>query len=194
MSRVLARPDDEFAIALIRDLGAQRHHLAVQVLALARVVHQRADRLVVEVLGRVVVSAELHRFDGGLDLADGRDHNHFDQAVIFFDNAQHVEAVDARQTDVEEHQVDVFAIQDGKRGLARRRAQHAIIPPEDGVQRVTHPLVIVDDEDRFRLGIHGRKQAVLYRVFCLRSSIGAGLRRDLAVTRARSPARGRAVA
>ena len=37
----------------------------------------------------------------------------------------------------------------------RRRAQHAVVAPEDGGQRVAHPLVVVDDEDRFRLGIHG---------------------------------------
>ena len=155
VARQLARSDDELAIALVGDLRAQRHHLAIQILPLARVVHQRANRLVVEVLRGVVVRAELHRLDGGFDVGDRRNHDHFDEAVVLSDDAEHVEAVDAGKAHVEEHQIDVLAIQDGERGFARRRAQHAIVPPEDGVQRVTHPLVIVDDEDRFRLGIHG---------------------------------------
>ena len=156
MSRVsLLGPDDELAVALVGDLRAQRHHLPVQVLTLAGVVHERPDRLVVEILGGVVVGAELHRLHGGLDLGDRRDHDDFDEAVVLLDDAQNVEAADARQPHVEQHQIDVFAVQNRERGFAGRCAQHSIVAPENRIQRVTHPLVVVDDEDRLRLGIHG---------------------------------------
>ena len=145
--------------------------------------HQRANRLVIEILRRVVVGAELHRLDGGLDVGNRRNHDDFDEAVIFSDDAEHVEAVDAGQAHVEEHQIDVLAVQDGERRLARRRAQHAIVPPEDGVQRVTHPLVIVDDEDRFRLRIHGENSPYCIAFPASACPIGVELRRGLAVAR-----------
>ena len=122
VARELARADDELAVALVGDLGAERHHLAVQVLALARVVDQRPQRLVVEVLGGVVVGAVLHRLDRGLDLGNGRDHDHFNQAVVFLDDAQDVETVDAGQPHVEQHQVDVFAVARARPRRSRRAA------------------------------------------------------------------------
>ena len=118
--------------------------LAVQVLPVARVLHQGAQLVVVEVLCDVVVSAVLHGLHGGFDLGDGRDHEDLDQAVVLLDDPEDFEAADARQPDVEQHQVDVFAVQDGKGGLAGRDPQHAVIALQDGRERIAHPLVVVD--------------------------------------------------
>ena len=91
-----ARADQELALALLGDLRAERDDLAVQILPLARVPHQRSQLVVVEVLGDVVVGAVLHRLHGGLDLVDRRDHDALDEAVVLLDDPQHVEAADAR--------------------------------------------------------------------------------------------------
>ena len=161
VARQLARPDHKLAVALVGDLRAERHHLPIQILAFACVMHERPQRLVIEVFRRVVVRADLHRLHGGLDFGDGRNHDHFDETVVFLHDAQHVEAVDARQPHVEQHQVHVFAIQNRERGFAACRAQHAVIAPENGVQRVPHPLVVVDDEDGLWLEIHEASEAII---------------------------------
>ena len=103
VARHLARPDDELALGLVGDLRRQRQHLPVEILPLARVAHQRAQLVVVEILGDVVIGAVLHRLHGGLDLVDRRDHDDFDQAVVLLDDAQDFEAADAGQADVEQH-------------------------------------------------------------------------------------------
>ena len=82
----------ELAVALLGDLRAERDDLAVQILPLAGVAHERPQLVVVEVLGDVVIGAVLHRLHGGLDLVDGRDHDALDQAVVLLDDAQDVEA------------------------------------------------------------------------------------------------------
>ena len=155
MSRVhLARADDELALGLVGDLRRQRQHLAVQILPLAGVPHERPQLVVIEILGDVVVGAVLHRLHGRLDLVDGGDHDDFDEAVVLLDDPQDLEAADAGQPDVEQHQVDVLAVQDGQRGFAARDAQHAVLALEDRGQRVPHPLVVVDDEDGLGLVAH----------------------------------------
>ena len=142
-----AGPRHEGPLAIVGHLGAERHHLPVQVGAIGGVADERHDGVVLEVLGDVVVGAELHRADGRFDLVDGRDHDDFDQALRLLDVAEHLEAADARHPDVEQHHVHVLAVENGQPGLARRRAQHAVLAPQDRRQRVAHALVIVDDED-----------------------------------------------
>jgi hypothetical protein len=95
VARRLARPDDELALGLVGDLRGEREDLPVQILALARVPHQRPQLVVVEVLGDVVIRAMLHRLHGGLDLVDRRDHHDFDEAVVLLDDAEDLEAADA---------------------------------------------------------------------------------------------------
>ncbi len=162
VARDLARADHELALALVGDLGRQRQDLPVQILPLARVAHEGAELVVVEILGDVMIRAVLDRLHGRLDLADRRDHDDFDQAVVLFDDPQHFEAADARQPDVEQHQIDVFAIQDRERGLAARYPQHAVLALEDRREGVAHPLIVVDDEHRLRFMRHlGEKTEVL---------------------------------
>ena len=91
---------------------------------------------------------------------------HFDQAVVLLDDAQHFEAADAGQADVEQHEVDVLAVEDRQRGFAARDAQHAVLALEDRGQRVAHPLVVVDDEDGLRLVAHG--SGTLETRYCVR--------------------------
>ena len=147
-----ARADQELALALLGDLRAQRDDLAVQILPLAGVAHQRPQLVVVEVLGDVVVGAVLHRLHGRLDLVDGRDHDALDEAVVLLDDAQDVEAADAGQPDVEQDQVDVLVFEQRQRRLAARHRQDAVVALEDGGDRVPHPLIVVADQD----GLRGR--------------------------------------
>ena len=136
MSRICrARADEELALALLGDLRAERDDLAVQILPLAGVAHQRAQLVVVEVLGDVVVGAVLHRLHGGLDLVDRRDHDALDEAVVLLDDAQHVEAADAGQADVEQDQVDVLVLQ--QRAAPPRRST-----------RVSDAVVALEDRGR----------------------------------------------
>ena len=101
IARELARAHHELAVPLVGHLRAERHDLPVQVLPLAGVVHQGAYRFVVEVLGGVVIRPELHRLHGGFDFGNGRNHDDFDKAVVFPDDAEDVESVDAGEPHVE---------------------------------------------------------------------------------------------
>ena len=91
----------------------------------------------------------LYGLHSRLDFVDCRDHDDFDQAVVLFDDQQDFEATDARQANVEQHQVDVFAVQNWKGGFAARHAEYAVLTLQDRRQRVTHALVVDDDEDGF---------------------------------------------
>jgi hypothetical protein len=98
-----------------------------------------------------MVGAVLHRLDGGLDIGDRRNHDHLDEAVVLLDDFQHLEAVDPRQLDVEQDDIDVFAVEHSERSLAARDPQHAVLALENRGQRVANPFIVVDDEDCFRL-------------------------------------------
>ena len=152
LADLLARPDVELAVALFGHLRAERHDLAIQILPFARVPHQRAELVVVEILRDVVVGAVLHRLHGSFDLVDGRDHDALDQAVVLLDDAEDVEAADAGQANVLQHHVDFLLAERREGGLAARHGQNPIVSPEDGRNRVPHALIVVADQDRF----HGR--------------------------------------
>ena len=144
-----ARSDDEFAVVALGDLGAQPHDVLVQVLPFARVGHERSEPFDIEVLRDVVVGAETHRLDRGLKLLQRRDDDDFHVWIVLPDDLEHLEAADAGEAHVEEHDIDVLLVHHLETGLTRRRPQHAIIPLQDGGQRFAHPLVIVDNEHGF---------------------------------------------
>jgi len=123
-------------------------------LPFARIADQRPQLVVVEILRHVVIRAVLHRLDGRLDVVDRRDHQHLDQAVVLFDDAQHLEAADPGQPHVEQHQVDVFAVQNRQGSFAARDPQDAILTLENRRQGVAHAFVVVDDQHGFRLMTH----------------------------------------
>src|SRR5581483_11143821 len=155
LARRLAPADDELALVLVGDLRREREHLPVEVLPLGRVAQERSQLVVLEVLGDVVIGAVLHRPHGHLDGVDRRDHNDLDQAVVLLHDLQQLEAADAWQAQVEQHQIDFLAVEHRQRRLAARHLQHPVVPLEDRRQRVAHPLVVVDDEDR--LGLVGHR-------------------------------------
>ena len=136
LAHLLARSEVELAVALLGHLRAERHHLAIEILPLARIAHERAQLVVVEILRDVVIGAVLHGLHGGLDLVDGRDHDALDEAVVLLDDAQDVEAADAWQADVEEHHVDFLLPQQRQRRLAARDRQDAVVAPEDRGDRL----------------------------------------------------------
>jgi hypothetical protein len=127
---------------------------AAQVLALRGVAHERPQRVVLEIFGDVVVRAELHRLNGGLDLADRGDHHDLEHGVLLFGDAQEVEPTHAGQADVEEHEIDVALAQDVEAGLGRRDRLHGVVALEDRFERIAHPLVVIDDEQGLRRRRH----------------------------------------
>ena len=161
---LLAGPDQELALALLGDLGAERDHLPVQILPLAGVADERSELVVVEVLGDVVVGAVLHRLHGGLDLVDRRDHDALDEAVVLLDDPQHVEAADARQPHVQQEQVDVLVLQQAQRRLAARHAQDLVVPLQDRGQRIAHALIVVADQDGLGGPVHRRRHCTRARL------------------------------
>jgi hypothetical protein len=71
----LTGTDDELAFVALGNFLAQPDDIAPKILTLAGIDEQCAQRLEVDVLGRVVVRAQPHRFHGDvelLDLGDGR--------------------------------------------------------------------------------------------------------------------------
>ena len=154
LAHLFARPDVELAVALLGDLRTERHDLTVEVLPLAGVAHERAQLVVVEVLRDVVVRPVLHRLHGGLDLVDRRDHDALDQAVVLLDDAQDVEAADAGQADILQHDVDFLLAQDGERGLTARDRQDPVVASQDSRDRVAHSLIVIANQDGFRGRCH----------------------------------------
>ena len=105
-----------------------------------------------------MISAVPHRLDRGLELLDHRNHDGLDVGVVLLDDLEDVETTDAREVDVEEHQIDVLFSHHQEAGLAGRRPKHPVIPPQHGGQRLAHPLVVVNDEDGFLpIGHAGRE-------------------------------------
>ena len=92
-------------------LRGERFHAVAEVLPLAGVADERPERVVVELLGDVVVRAQLHRLDGRLDVGDGRDYDDLDLVALLPDVPQHLEPADARQPHVEQHEIDTVLAQ-----------------------------------------------------------------------------------
>jgi hypothetical protein len=66
--------------------------------------------------------------------------------------------VDARQPDVEQHEIDVFFVDHLQCGLAGRGAEHAVIALEQCCERVAHSLVIVNNQHGFSAFRHRRRE------------------------------------
>ena len=94
----------------------------------------------------VVIRAVAHRLDRGVELLGLRDDDDLDVRIVLLGDLQDLEAADAGQVDVEEHQVHVFLLHHLQRGFARGGAQHAVVAAQDGGQRLAHLVVAVDDE------------------------------------------------
>ena len=94
-----------------------------------------------------MVGAVLHRLDRSLDLRNRRDHQHFDEAVVLLDDAEHFEPADAREPDIQQHQIHVFPIEERERGFAGRCSEDSVFTLQNRRQRVTHPFIVVDDEN-----------------------------------------------
>ena len=150
-----ARADDEFAVVLLGDLGTEPHDVPAQVLPLAGVGHERADPFDVKILGDVVIRSVTHRLDGGVELLQDGDDDHLDVGVVLLDDLEDLEAADAGEPDVEQHEVDVLFLHDLQRGFAGRGLQQPVVAPEDGRQRVAHAFIVIDDEDGFAAFRHG---------------------------------------
>jgi hypothetical protein len=102
-----------------------------------------------------VVGALLHRRHRGFDLAHRRDDDDLDQRLRVLDDLEQVEPAHPGEPDVEQHQVDARTRQHRLGGFGARFDQYVVVALEDGGERVAHPLVVIDDEQRFRRSRHG---------------------------------------
>ena len=99
-----------------------------------------------------IVLAEIS--PGRFNVIDGRDHDDLDQTVVFSNDAQDFKTADAREPDVEQHEVHVLPVEDGQGRLTSGNLEYAVIAFQDGGECVPHPLVVIDDEDRLWFGTH----------------------------------------
>ena len=105
---------------------------------------------VVERLGDVVVGAELQALDLVHRVVAGGQHHDRDVGERP-DLADHLEAVDVGQADVQQHDVRVLVLDDVERGLARPGAEDVDLAPLQGepeADRLDDVGLVVDDEDR----------------------------------------------
>ena len=128
------------------DLFAQTHDVAAKILTLAGVGHVHAQRLEVDVLRGVVVRAKAHRLDRDLELLDLRDDDDLDVRIVLLRDLEDLEAADAGQVRVEDHEVDVFLLHHLESALAGGGAKDAKIAAQESGERLAHRLVVVDDE------------------------------------------------
>ncbi len=97
--------DDAIERVGLRLRGAQHADLAPQSRGLERLRHRARDIVEVERLVGEVVSADLHRFDRGLDRRVRRQENHEDVGIVLLDPPQHRDAVHVGQLVVEQDEV-----------------------------------------------------------------------------------------
>ncbi len=91
VARRLARADDELALVGLGNLFAQADDVATEILTLAGVGDERAQRLQIDVLRRVVIRAEAHRLDGDLELLDLRDDDDLDVRIVLLRDLEDLE-------------------------------------------------------------------------------------------------------
>ncbi len=130
--------------------GALAEYLdvAAQALGLEGATHLFANIVQVEGLDQVVVGAGAQRRHRAAHLGKGGHHHHLDVVVHGADPGQHLEAVDARQVDIEQHQVDALPFQDIQAVLPGPGPAHRIAAPLEHVaEGLADGLVVVDDED-----------------------------------------------
>ena len=109
--------------------------------------HLEAQLVHVERLGEVVRRAEPQRLDRGLGGGVGRHHQGHDVPVAGLGLAQHLHAVDVRQTDVGQQQVEDLVLK-GRDGLAAVGGHVHVVAvlSQHDAQHVAHRRLIVHDE------------------------------------------------
>ena len=140
--------DDAVEAVRLRLARAQRAHFAAQAGRFERLLDQQRDFIEVERLVRVVIGARLHRLDRHVDARERRQQNHERVGVRFFDLLQDRQSVRIRQTVIEQHEVDAFAMLLERFGGGLRLDDAIAFLREAIAQRPADQLLVVDDENR----------------------------------------------
>ena len=152
--------------------------MVAQPLAAQRRVDAGLEQGRIERLGNVILGAELDRLDDVLQVLGSRDDDDADMAQprVGAHAAQHLEAVDLRHHDVEQHEIDVLALELVQRLAAVGRLDHALIALalQPTGERIAVVLDVVDDQDQRRVG-HGAPRASNSCILASRRSISIGL-------------------
>jgi hypothetical protein len=152
-----ARPGDELARRGVAGRILERQHVALQVLALARVADQVAQRVGIGVLGQEVVGAKFDGPDRAVDVGRRRRHDDLDEREVFADDLQQVDAAKAGLPDVGDEDVDVFLVHQRQAGLGRRRPNHAVIAAQGLRQALPCLVAGVNHQHGLARGSHRPK-------------------------------------
>ena len=137
-------PDDGVPLHLLRQHGGDGHEAG----GLEGPVEHAAEALQVERLDEVVEGAALHRLDGGVGSAVGRDEDHRPLRVGVVQFAEQVEAGAVGQLDVEhDHVGPVLGGAAAPLGDGPRRQHRHALAAEDAAEGVLDAGLIVDHKE-----------------------------------------------
>ncbi len=103
-------------------------------------------------LGDVVVRAELHRGDRGIDRAVPRDDDALRRRRVFANLAQDFEAVELRHHDVEQRNIERLRVQRVERGAPVERDRHPVAATREvALQEFAKIRLVFRHEDADRL-------------------------------------------
>ena len=143
-----ALADDLVEAVALLELLLERAVLARQAALFEAFADGEQDLFVLERLGDVVESADAHRFDGALDRGVRRDHDHHLLGIARAQLLQDLHARHAGEHEIEQHEIDRFALGKEQRLLAGAGGDRAqTLAPEERPEDVLEHLFVVDDED-----------------------------------------------
>ena len=140
--------DERFNAPLLLKLMAKLAVFAAEPLFFKGFGHRLQQRGAVERFLDEIVGAEPHGFDRFLDAAMAGDHHHFDFGPEFANLFQQRDAVEVRQTQVADHQRDVFLASHVQRLPAGTGARNAVaFGGEHLAGGVAQPFVVVHQQN-----------------------------------------------
>ena len=115
-----------------------------------------------------VLRAHAHGLHRGLDVAVTRDHDHRHLGIEDAQAGEGLEAVQAGQPHVEEHEVVTAPLEGGEAGLPALHRLHLVaLVAEDPPQGGPHPALVVHDQDLFAHALLG--SGPQYSAFSIRT-------------------------
>ena len=140
--------DDAVEAEAAAQLVAQLQVVAQEGALLQRALDDHGDLVDLERLGQIVVSAALHRRDGGLGRGKGGDDNHLRVRLRFFHRLQHVEAAAVLHFQIGDHHVERLIVDGLLRGAGRFGQRHLVAGARQrDAQEVAHRPLVVDDQN-----------------------------------------------
>ena len=139
--------DDLVEVVRSRQLGAEERDLSLERPPLERPARERQELVLLEGLGQVVESAELHGGHGGPDRLHRRDQDHLDAFVNGLHPLEDLDPVHSGEPDVEQHEVHRRGPDEFERAGTVGDVDDVVVVLEDQSKRLPDTRVVVDDEN-----------------------------------------------